>query len=125
VLVAEDNLVNQRLVRALLEKLGCEVELAADGRQAIARFFAANFDLVLMDLHMPVIDGAEATRAIRKLEQAGVKPRRTPIVALTASSVASEHEKCLKSGMDGVLTKPVSPAQLAAVLCPPAGALAA
>jgi PAS domain S-box-containing protein len=124
VLVAEDNLINQRLVRALLEKLGCEVVLASDGRQAVARHFAGSFELVLMDLHMPGLDGVEATRAIRKVERAR-STRRTPIVALTASAVQAEHDACLAAGMDGVLTKPISIEKLAAVLGNRPGALKA
>ncbi len=122
VLVADDNLINQRLVRALLEKLGCEVVLANDGRQAVARHFAGTFELVLMDLHMPGLDGIEATRSIRKVERAR-STKRTPIVALTASAVQAEHDACLAAGMDGVLEKPVSLEKLASVLGGPPRAL--
>ncbi len=115
VLVAEDNPVNQKLVRALLGKLGCEVELAADGREAVGRFLAGRFDLVLLDFHMPGLDGIEAARAIRQHEHDHQLPP-TPLIALTASVLQTDHDRCLEAGMDEFLSKPVTLANLGRVL---------
>ncbi len=101
VLVAEDNAVNQIVTVRMLERLGAEVTLAADGHLAVQAATLRNFDLILMDCQMPEMDGIEATREIRK---AGVG---TPIVALTAGAVSGEREKCIAAGMNGFLTKPL------------------
>src|SRR6267378_531265 len=110
VLVAEDNLVNQRLVTRLLEKRGHFVVVAGNGREALVALEKESFDLVLMDVQMPVMDGFEATAAIRKRE--GGKGIRVPVVALTAHAMKGDREKCLAGGMDGYLTKPIRPQQL-------------
>ena len=120
VLVAEDNPVNQRLVEALLQKLGCRVEMVSDGRAAVERFSAEAFDLVLLDCYMPELDGFSAAREIRVLEQQR-SGRRTPIAALTASVLQRDADRCHDAGMDGVLTKPISLealAQTLSTLCP-------
>ncbi len=105
-LVAEDNLVNQRLISRLLEKMGHSVEVAADGATALAAIERESFDLILMDMQMPVMDGVEATIRIRELEQKFAA--HTPIVALTANAFDEDRERCLAAGMDGFLAKPVS-----------------
>jgi len=105
VLVAEDNLVNQKLAVALLKKEGHRVTVAADGREAVEMFQRDSFDIVLMDVQMPDVDGFEATREIRRLESKS--PIRTPIVALTAHAGSADREKCLASGMDRYLAKPI------------------
>ncbi len=110
VLVAEDNLVNQRLVTRLLEKKGHFVVVAGNGREAREALEKESFDLVLMDVQMPVMDGFEATAAIRKRE--GGKGIRVPVVALTAHAMKGDRGKCLAGGMDGYLTKPIRPQQL-------------
>jgi len=110
VLVAEDNLVNQRLVTRLLEKKGHFVVVAGNGREALEALEKESFDLVLMDVQMPVMDGFEATAAIRKRE--GGKGIRVPVVALTAHAMKGDRGKCLAGGMDGYLTKPIRPQQL-------------
>jgi len=110
VLVAEDNLVNQRLVTRLLEKRGHFVVVAGNGREALEALEKESFDLVLMDVQMPVMDGFEATAAIRKREEG--KGIRVPVVALTAHAMKGDREKCLAGGMDGYLTKPIRPQQL-------------
>jgi signal transduction histidine kinase/CheY-like chemotaxis protein len=115
ILVAEDNLVNQKVVVGLLERLGCEVKVAANGKEAVDMIAAESFDLVLMDCMMPVMDGYEATIAIRAL-QANSSTKPTPIVALTANNVAGDREKCLSIGMDDYLAKPFSLHQLQAIL---------
>ncbi|HYL86202.1 MAG TPA: response regulator [Candidatus Angelobacter sp.] len=114
VLIAEDNLVNQRLAARLLEKRGHVVTLAGNGREALAALEKESFDLVLMDLQMPEMDGFEATAQIRKNEAA--RGKHLPIVALTAHAMKGDREKCLDAGMDGYLTKPIRPQELDAVL---------
>jgi signal transduction histidine kinase/DNA-binding response OmpR family regulator len=117
ILVAEDNEINALLTRALLSKLGHRPSGVAGGEAAIAAWQRGQtgdepYDLVLMDLHMPGLDGLEATRRIRALEST----TRTPIVALTASALAEDHEAALAAGMDGLLTKPLDRAALRAIL---------
>jgi len=114
VLLAEDNRVNQRLATRLLEKRGHSVVVAADGIEAFAAIEKEVFDLVLMDLQMPEMDGFEATAAIREKEKAGGP--RLPIVALTAHAMKGDREKCLAAGMDGYLTKPIRTLELDEIL---------
>jgi PAS domain S-box-containing protein len=116
ILVVEDNLVNQRLATRLLEKRGHHVGVAADGRQALLALEKERFDLVLMDMQMPEMDGFEATAAIRQKESA--TDRRLPIVALTAHAMKGDREKCLAAGMDGYLSKPIRTQELDAMLQP-------
>ncbi|MEO5821626.1 MAG: response regulator [Vicinamibacteraceae bacterium] len=106
VLVAEDNPVNQRITQHLLRKRKLSVTLADDGRQAVDAFQAGRFDLVLMDVQMPEMDGFEAVAAIRALEHAQGRPH-TPIVAVTAHAMVGDREKCLEAGMDAYLSKPL------------------
>jgi CheY-like chemotaxis protein len=109
VLLVEDNTVNQRVGAALLGKLGCRVDVAANGQEALAMAAQLPYDLIFMDCQMPVMDGYEATAEIRKLEGAD---RHTPIVALTAAAMAEDRERCARVGMDGYLTKPFTLEQL-------------
>jgi PAS domain S-box-containing protein len=113
VLVVEDNEVNRQVARRFLERLGFKVELATDGQAALDACAERTFDLILMDVQMPVVDGLTATRELRKREAGG---RRTPIVALTASAMTGELNKCLSAGMDGLLTKPLEVERLRQVL---------
>lgn len=113
VLLAEDNPVNQRVAELFLRRLGCDVDVAADGIEALARFTAARYDLVLMDCQMPRADGYETTEALRRLEDG---QRRTPVIALTANAFASDRQRCLASGMDDYLSKPFTLVELATVL---------
>ncbi|MGC1483687.1 MAG: response regulator [Candidatus Acidiferrum sp.] len=110
VLLAEDNLVNQRLAVRLLEKRGHQVVVAATGLEALKALEKENFDLVLMDVQMPEMDGLEATVAIREKEK--VSGLHQPVVALTAHAMKGDREKCLALGMDGYLTKPIRPQEL-------------
>jgi two-component system sensor histidine kinase/response regulator len=110
ILVAEDNAVNQRLVVRLLEKRGHRVVLAVDGRQAIEALNQESFDLVLMDVQMPEMDGLEATTIIREKEKK--TGQHQPIVALTAHAMTGDRDRCLTVGMDGYLTKPIRPQEL-------------
>ena len=107
VLVADDNEVNQRVAQRILEKQGCRVDLAADGREVIAMVQNAAYALILMDCLMPEKDGYEAAAAVRLIERDQGLPR-TPIVALTANAVSGERDKCLAAGMDDFLAKPFS-----------------
>jgi signal transduction histidine kinase/ActR/RegA family two-component response regulator len=106
VLVAEDNAVNQKVIHAMLRRLGWTVTLAANGREAFERFLQEPFDLILMDVQMPVMDGLEAARLIREVERKN--GHRIPIVALTAHAGEAQHKQCVVDGMDGVITKPVN-----------------
>jgi two-component system, sensor histidine kinase and response regulator len=114
ILLAEDNLVNQRLAARLLEKRGHHVVVAGNGHEALAAFEKESFDLVLMDLQMPEMDGLAATAELRKNEK--TTGQRVPIVALTAHAMKGDREKCLDAGMDGYLTKPIRPQELDQVL---------
>ncbi|HYE74352.1 MAG TPA: response regulator, partial [Blastocatellia bacterium] len=105
ILLAEDNLVNQKLAVRLLEKSGCEVVIAGDGRAAVKAWATGQFDLVLMDVQMPEMDGLAATEEIRKRERE--MGEHIPIVALTAHAMKGELDRCLAVGMDACLTKPI------------------
>jgi CheY-like chemotaxis protein len=114
VLLAEDNPVNQRLASRLLEKRGHSVVVAENGLEALAALEKECFDLVFMDVQMPVMDGFEATVAVRRKE--GVSGIHLPIVALTAHAMKGDREKCLAVGMDAYLTKPIRPQELDEIL---------
>ena len=110
VLVAEDNPVNQRLVDAVLRHRGHASVLVANGREALAALERQAFDVVLMDLHMPEMDGVEATAAIRAREAA--TGAHLPIIALTASAGDGDEERCAAAGMDGYIVKPIQAEEL-------------
>ena len=113
-LLVEDNVVNQKVVLAILRKKGYKIDVANDGREALARLEApgANYHLILMDVQMPVLDGLEATRIIRR------NPRWTdiPILAMTAHAMNGDRERCLEAGMDAYISKPVQPAHLVSTI---------
>jgi CheY-like chemotaxis protein len=111
VLLAEDNAVNRRLAELLLKKQGHSVAVAENGRQAVALFDGDLFDLILMDVQMPEMDGLEATAAIRKRE-AETGARRIPIIALTAHAMNGDRERCVAAGRDVYISKPISPQEL-------------
>jgi two-component system sensor histidine kinase/response regulator len=106
ILVAEDNRVNQTLARRLLEKRGHTVVVAETGEAALAAIEKQAFDLVLMDVQMPVMDGLEATAAIRQSEKSN--GNHLPIIAMTANAMIGDKEHCLQAGMDGYVAKPLS-----------------
>ncbi len=110
VLVAEDNPTNQALALAMLTRGGCQVSLARDGKAAVDAWRAATFDLILMDVQMPEMDGVEATQSIRQMELG--TPYHVPIVAMTAHAMKGDRERFLRSGMDGYVAKPVRAAEL-------------
>ncbi len=119
VLVAEDNEVNQILIRELLAQLGHEAVVVGDGQAALQAATAGGFDLVLMDIQMPRMDGLAAARAMRE------RGLRLPIIALTANAMLEERAACLEAGMDDHVTKPIEPRALAAAIdrmCPVATA---
>ncbi|MHC2071032.1 response regulator [Bremerella sp. T1] len=106
ILLAEDNLVNQRLASLLLEKCGHTVRVVGDGKQAIDAWQSEEFDLILMDVQMPIMDGFAATAEIRR--QQHERGRKTPIVAMTAHAMKGDRERCLEAGMDDYVTKPIN-----------------
>ena len=115
VLVVEDNDVNQQVTSAMLRRMGCEVDVATNGKEGLVALETTRYDLVFMDCHMPVMDGFKATAAIRASE--GRRGRaRQPIVALTADALAGDADKCLSAGMDDYLAKPFGLSDLRAVL---------
>jgi CheY-like chemotaxis protein len=110
VLLVEDNVVNQEVGRGMLESLGCQVKVAENGLAALKEVQRGGFDLVFMDCQMPVLDGLEATRRIRQLEEGSSS--RVPIIALTAYALKGDREACLAAGADDYLSKPFSREQL-------------
>ena len=110
--MAEDNPVNQKLLTTLLHGFGHVSEIAGDGRQVIAACAKSKFDVILMDLNMPVMDGIEATKRLRAADDT----RTIPIIGLSATNQQIEIQRCLNAGMDDMLTKPIDWDRLVAVL---------
>lgn len=113
ILVAEDNVVNQKVISKMLESLGFRCDVADNGKEAVEALERQPYDVVFMDCQMPVMDGFEATRAIRAM--AGV-PKDLPIIATTAEALKGDRERCLEAGMTGYISKPIDRDELAAVL---------
>lgn len=106
ILLVEDNLLNQRIVTFSLKKYNHEVIIANDGVEALERFHEQKFDVILMDIMMPVMDGLEATVKIREIESLDTFKKRTPIIALTANTMDNDRDKCISYGMDDFMAKP-------------------
>ena len=115
ILLAEDNFTNRRVALAILEKIGLKVDLAENGIKAVEAIKTKKYDLVLMDIQMPEMDGIEATRRIRN-EQSETDKSDIPIIAMTAHALNGDREKCLRAGMNDYVTKPITPENLAQVL---------
>jgi two-component system, sensor histidine kinase and response regulator len=113
VLVVEDNPVNQKIAVRMLEKIGCRVDLAANGAEALRKAAQSPYDLIFMDCQMPEMDGYEATAEIRRCEG---HVKHTPIIAMTAHTMQGDREKCLQTGMDDFLPKPVKKEALSEIL---------
>ena len=125
ILAAEDNATNQLVLRTLLSQVGLEPVIVGDGQQAVAAFEAGDWDLILMDSQMPVMDGITATREIRRREAETERPV-TPIIALTANAMKHQAESYLEAGMNAVVAKPIQVAELGAIVrvtspAPPCG----
>jgi CheY-like chemotaxis protein len=114
ILLAEDNAINQTLAVRLLEKRGYSVTVTPDGQAAVEAFQTGGFELVLMDIQMPVMDGFQATAAIREREK--LTGGLIPIIAMTAHALVGDQERCLASGMDGNVSKPIRTSELFAAI---------
>jgi len=114
ILVAEDYFINQELTRDILELMECEVDIAEDGVEALNMYEKKEYDLILMDVQMPNLDGYDTTKEIRERELG--TNRRIPIVALTASALSGDDQKCFDAGMDAYLSKPLDFGKLEQIL---------
>jgi two-component system, sensor histidine kinase and response regulator len=117
-LLVDDNRTNQHLMTLQLARLGCAVDVAANGREALAKLGERDYTLILMDCNMPVMDGYEATERIRELETQAGSGRHVPIIAVTANALRGDREKCLRAGMDEYVAKPVKLPELRAAISP-------
>ncbi len=106
VLLIEDNIINQRVIKIILEKNNCQISIATNGLEGYKFFLAAEFDLILMDIQMPLLDGYKATKKIRTFELKHPEKRRTPILGITANIAQNNSQKYLEVGMDNLLPKP-------------------
>ncbi|WP_228492049.1 MULTISPECIES: response regulator [Prolixibacter] len=116
ILLVEDNFLNQKITTYNLRKYNHKVSIANNGLEAVNLFKEKKFDLILMDIMMPVMDGLEATREIRKIEKANKLSEYTPIIAVTANTLDNDREKCLSWGMDEFIAKPFDMNQLNEIL---------
>ena len=116
ILVVEDNLPNQKVVCASLKKMGFIPDVAENGSVAIEKYISNHYDLIIMDIQMPVMDGLEATLKIREIENSDINRKRIPIVALTANAMKEDREKCIAIGMDDYMSKPFKFNELSSIL---------
>ena len=110
ILIAEDNLINQKVVQKILEKEGHSIDVVANGLEAVKAAETAKYDVILMDIHMPQMDGLDATRKIREMEE--TSGERVAVIALTASAMKKDKDECLKAGMDDYIIKPINKGEL-------------
>lgn len=115
ILIVEDNIINQKVLRIILDKAGCAYDVAEDGYQAIHKYQVGQYDLVLMDCQMPNLDGLQASEQIRHHESE-TRRERCPIVAMTANAMKGDKERCLSVGMDDFLAKPFKTADLIRII---------
>jgi len=115
ILLVEDNIVNQKLATRLLEKMGYRSDAVGNGREAVKALETVAYDVVLMDVQMPEMDGYEATRVIRD-PQSSVQNHEVPIIAMTANAMKGDRERCIKAGMDDYVSKPIEPKKLLEVI---------
>lgn len=116
ILIAEDNAINQKVALLMLKKYDQNIDIADNGRIAVEKFLSYDYDLVLMDLHMPELDGFEATKRIREIELSENRKKKVKIYAMTASSITDESARCYAVGMDGYLSKPFKAEEVINVL---------
>ncbi|PKP00781.1 MAG: hypothetical protein CVU14_06770 [Bacteroidetes bacterium HGW-Bacteroidetes-9] len=116
ILIAEDNAINQKVALLMLKKYDQSIDIADNGRIAVEKFLNCDYDLVLMDLHMPELDGFEATQRIREIELSENRKKKVKIYAMTASSITDESARCYAVGMDGYLSKPFKAEEVISVL---------
>lgn len=112
VLVADDYIVNQELVKEMLEMMDCQVDVADDGKETLEMFSENDFDIIFLDIQMPEMDGYEVARQIRKT----AKGKKVPIVAITANALVGDREKCLDAGMNDYMPKPIKGERLEEML---------
>jgi CheY-like chemotaxis protein len=112
VLLAEDNPINRKVATAMLTNLGCRVDVAVDGREAVQMFLRNSYHAIFMDCQMPELDGYEATRLIRSETDSP----RTPIIAMTANALVGDRERCLETGMDDYIPKPLRMREVSAAV---------
>ena len=115
-LLAEDNQVNRMVIASMLQKYNCDICFATDGREAVDQFGTRQFDVVLMDISMPEMDGLEATAAIRAYEKENGSVDQVPVIALTAHAMSGDRERFLAAGMTDYLSKPIRYADLVAAI---------
>jgi len=115
ILLAEDNIINQKVAQSILGKLGCKADVVANGLEAVQALELIDYDIVLMDCQMPEMDGFQATTMIRNPESK-VLNHKVPIIAMTANAMKGDRELCIDAGMDDYLSKPIKKDEVAAVL---------
>jgi CheY-like chemotaxis protein len=116
ILLVEDNLINEKVAKVSLDRLGHDVDVAREGKTALAKYRVGDYELILLDIKMPGMDGFEVAREIRKIEQQDAKKGRVSIIALTAEDFEGIKNKCVDAGMDGMLRKPFNFAEISNIL---------